>query len=554
MKKIMYLMAAAVVALAACEKTPVDPGNDPGNDPGKDPTPDVVLTLTSNPEESVGAESSIINIKFTTNAKWTAEVSDDFVVLNKESGEAGDIELKATVQSLPGEYIGRTASVTVSAGSKSVDVFIFQGTVFFVDPYTMSVDKKGGKVSFKVVSNLEYTVKLYNDVFDWAPATFNDETGEGVFTVAANNGYDSRSAYVKFTIPAIQDDVLDDDGNPTGETTDHVERIYLYQDGNLQENWQVNLPADLEVGTYNENANVTLALFDGKLLLCDGIAIRAFDPATGKAVSFTAPLSLPKQSITNDDAGNVLFAGYAGYGENLAIWAVKASDKSMSDPVLLCNDVVSAWTGAPIADNVRAKGDVFGTGMVSVLLGGGPGMGSLSYGMFWAVANGIASAAGYVEGPGWVEDTIWLSNRGCFAPAGANIEDGFWYSGYDGIYSLLFFDGTSWNEAAAGLGDWANAPNAIASTLWDGKNIVADLSMAYFANWGMPSVLYLFDTTNGQALSAYSYTNISGEEYVTGGSETSTADVLLLVEGDNLVVYAVDSSWGVLMKITYPKL
>ena len=98
------------------------------------------------------------------------------------------------------------------------------------------------------------------------------------------------------------------------------------------------------------------------------------------------------------------------------------------------------------------------------------------------------------------------------------------------------------------------APNAIASTVWNGKAIVAVNSMAYWGlDWSMPSILYVFDMTGGEVLAQTEYV-AAEESVVTGGQESSTTDVVLKVEGNDLAAYVVDSDWGLVTKIVYPKL
>lgn len=558
MKKFLILCAAALTALAACNK------------PDPVPDPDEVK-LTTDALVNVGAASEIVTIKFTSNVAWTASVAEDFVSLNKKAGEAGEAEVKATLQSLPEDVRGRSATVKITAGTASAEVVINQGIIFLITPDYLEAGIAGGKFSFKVISNTEYSVKTY-DSFDWAPATFDQATGEGSFTVAKNEGYDLRTAYVKFTVPAIQDPVLDEEtGEPTGETEDHVARIYLSQEGNAKQAWAKSLPADFSVANTDEpvhDATVSIALFNGKILVCDATKVYSADPATGTVSTLALPEGLPVQSIANDDAGNLLLADLIPYGGVGKIYAVKAGDASLANPKLLIPFVNDAWSGSRGADKVAARGDVYGNGVVTMIYGGVGSYGGATYGLIWEVKDGNAPVVAYNEwnnttnqAKGWftmpaLTDDLWLSNRAVFVPAGPAVSDGFFYGGYDGLYNIYYHDGTDWNAVVPEVGNWAYAPNGMATTTWNGKKILACVNMAYFPEWGMPSQLLIVDVTNPKqpnVLSTTEYVN-SDETFVTGAQESSTTSVVLQVEGDNLNAFVVDSAWGLVFKMTYPKL
>ena len=554
MKKLLYILAVALVALPACkEKITPDP----------EPDPDVV-TLTSEAVVNVGEGSEIVTIKFTTNVAWTAEVTDEFIVLNKKSGEAGDNELKATVQSLPEDEDGRATVVNIIAGEASAQVQIFQGKVFWVIPSTLDVSISGGHVEFSVITNLDYSVKLYNDVFTWAPASYDEATKTGSFDVAANTGFDFRSAYVKFTVPAIQ---VEDEEN--GGTMDAVYRVYVYQPGTAEVSWQTLLGDDFYVG---DGATASVALFGGKLLVSDAQKVHIMNPATGEFEGVLATGDLPVQSITNDDAGNLLLANLGPYESLYDVYAVKADDSNLANPVRLIHCVNEAWNGSTGIDKVAAKGNVFGDGVVTAISGGVYEYGGVSYGLYWDITGGKAPEQPYNEwnpivnqpSGGWFQtpnggDNIWVSNRAAFVPAGASSADGFFYGGYDGGYNVHFYNGSEWIVSVPEAGDWGGGPQGMAVTTWDGKKILAFVQMGYTwwaEGWGMPSYLWLVDVTNPaspEVLSKVEYCNWL-EQNISGGTENSSLDVCSIVEGGDLFVYFVDSSQGHVVKVKFPKL
>ena len=567
MKKVLYLIAAALVTVVACNKnTP-----DPKPDPTPDPTPTVPdLTLSTPKIVDVDGESSIYTVKFNAGKAWTATLSypdgsESGAVLAKEKGEAADgVELKVTFQGLTEEQMGRLIQLDLKAGSTTESILFFQGLVFLPDNEeevpTLSV--AGGKYNLNILTNMDVTIKKYDgaeEAFPWAPVTINqDEAAHKIslaFDVAANTGYD-------------------DEGNPTGETTDMVTRFYLAQEGHTTVDWLTQLPAEFNVENTDEpihDATATVAMFDGKLLVCDATKIHTVDPATG---AFNGTLNvgdLPVQSIANDDAGNLLLASLIPYGEVGSIYAVKANDAKLENAVRLIPWVNEAWSGSRGADKVAAKGDVFGNGVVTMMYGGVKEYGGLSYCLAWEIKNGTADVFDYnewnksthrINNDAWLTtpelgDNLWLSNRAAFVPAGPSVADGFFYGGYDGLYNVNYYDGSEWHVAIEAVGDWAGGPQGMGTVTWNGKKILAIMQMGYtWDGWGMPSYLWIADVTNPLAPEVISKAEYDNEKdpIVTGYTESSCVDVLPVVDGNDLVVYFVDSSQGHIAKVRFPKL
>lgn len=597
MKKFMYLFTAALMVVVACNKNTPEPTPKP--DPTPDPTPATPdLVLTTPKIVDVAGESSIYTVKFNAGKTWEASLSyfdenESGVVLSKEKGLAGDAqELKVTFQGLTEEQMGRLIQLDLKAGSTTESILFFQGLVFLPDneEEVPEIPIAGGKYNLNILTNMDVTIKKYDgadEAFPWAPVSISQDKAAHTialaFNVAANDTYDARTAYVKFTMPEIQVPVVDEEtGEPTGETTDLVTRFYLMQKGHASIAWINSLPADFDVTNVEteevvHDATASIALFNGKVLLCDATKVYALDPATGAASLFSVPESLPIQSITNDDAGNLLFAPlipYLGVGK---IYAVKASDTKMENPVMLIPFVNEAWAGSHGTDKVAAKGDVFGNGVVTMIYGGLPQYGGLSYGLVWEIKDGAADVYDYNEwnkntnlAMGWfslpigeiVEEdylfyNLWLSNRAVFVPAGPTVADGFYYCGYDDQYDIFYYNGADWTVAVENVGDWDGSVMGMSTIDWNGKKILAGVRMGYTFDWGpMNSRLLVIDVTDPNApvvLSDADYTGIV-EQSVTGGTESSTVDVVLKVEGSDLIAYLVDSSQGIVMKAIYPKL
>lgn len=582
MKKLFLILAAAAVTMWACQK-PATHTDEGGNVPEvKDE-----ITLVSDAVVNVKYESEIITVKFTTNAAWKAE-ADEFIVLKDKSGDAGEnIELTATVQSLEEAKVGRLGGILIKAGKAEAGVAIMQGKVFLVTPDEQEIGVAGGKAEFQVISNQEYSVTIYDGIVDpektafaWAPVTFDMASGMGSLAVEANAGYDARTAYIKFTVPGIQVPVLDEEtGEPTGETQDYVTRFYVNQAGHAEVAWATSLPADFDVtnieADVNHDATSSVAVFDGKLLVSDASKIYTVNLQTGKFEGTFDAGNLPVQSITNDDAGNLLLAELGPYGSAYNVYAVRANDKNLASPVNIIHAVNETSAGSHGADKVAARGDVFGNGVITMMYGGVPQYSGISYGLYWEIKDGKAEEKEYnewnpivnqpkmftmpigeIDAENYVFYNIWLSNRAAFVPAGPSVSDGFFYCGYDDQYNLFYNNGTDWTPTIT-VGNWAGSYMGMETISWGGKNILAAVNMGYTFEWGaMPSSLCLVDITTPTKPEVLSSNQFGGldDQAVTGGTESSTADIMLQIDGDSLVAYAVETSHGILMKVVYPKL
>ena len=583
MKKVYYMLAALLVMATACGKDDPTPGPDtPVDDPIENPGTKeeaAALTLVSDAIVDLPAESGFYTVKFSTNKDWTAEVAnaeEGTVILGAQKGEKGDnIELKVTYQNVPDDVDGRMFDLLLKAGDKSQTVHFFQGMVFDLDTdRDPSLGPEGGKLEVTILTNMEVQIKKYDgveDAFPWASVAIKEEDHKInlSFDVEANQGYDARTAYVKFTLPQIQVPVLDDEGNDTGELQDYVTRFYVEQEGHAQLEWKVFLDEGFNVG---DGATASLAFFDGKLLVCDASTIHIVNPETGAFEGTMDTGVMAVHSIANDDAGNLLLANLGEYGALFDVYAVRAGSHDASTSICLIHFVNEAWSGSTGIDKVAARGDVFHNGVVSAIYGGVQSYGGLTYTLYWAISGGKAEQAYYNEWnpvvnpttSGWLTtpalaDDLWLSNRAAFVPAGPSVDDGFFYGGYDGLYNVLFYNGADWQVSIEGAGNWAGGPQGMHGIVWNEKKILVVAQMGYVwwaEGWGMPAYLWVADVSDPaspEVLSCAEYNNGLAQT-ISGDTENSTVDVVPVVVGNDLVVYYVDTAQGHLVKVRFPKL
>ena len=154
--------------------------------------------LAANFEATGSLEKSI---SVTSNVDWTVSCPDAWVTVSPASG-TGNGSFKLTVAAND-KFEARSSTVTVKASDKTASVRVSQLSLtpsILVSPASLEADAAGATVSVDVTSNASWTVSVPSGV-DWI--TPDAASGEGskkvTFTVAANAGFETRSADVTFT-------------------------------------------------------------------------------------------------------------------------------------------------------------------------------------------------------------------------------------------------------------------------------------------------------------------------------------------------------------------
>ena len=154
--------------------------------------------LAANFEATGSLEKSI---SVTSNVDWTVSCPDAWVTVSPAAG-TGNGSFKITVAAND-KFEARSSTVTVKAGDKTASVRVSQLSLtpsILVSPASLEADAAGATVSVDVTSNASWTVSVPSGV-DWI--TPDAASGEGskkvTFTVAANAGFETRSADVTFT-------------------------------------------------------------------------------------------------------------------------------------------------------------------------------------------------------------------------------------------------------------------------------------------------------------------------------------------------------------------
>lgn len=596
MKKFFLILAAVMIAFTACTKpeqseNKKDETEKPDDQKPDDQKPDDQkpgvegLKLLSDAVVTLDDESSQIVIKFAAGKAWTAAVEypykdSEFILLASQSGEAAEeVELKVTADGLPEEVDGRLCDVVITSDQESFKVRLFQGVVFKID--TEDSDEfgvAGGKMEFIVVSNLEYSVTTYADVFPWAGAAFDSESCKGSFTVAANTGYDSRTAYMKFTIPDIQIDILDDEGVPTGETEDATVRVYVSQDGNVSFAWV----CDFFWTMFSEGGRHSIAVVGDYFIINAPIdanngtgGLLVFQKSDGAYVkSITAPASFT--GITTDDAGNVILTAGGDYPIDESTWSLIVEDQVpltvfviKKADALAAIEAGTAPSVSPVitwyntcygygVSNVRVTGDITGKAVLDVVSAAYQESEPTNRVVAWQFTGGVPAAEPVIRTVP-ASASVWTPNDLVAKHITSEVNGPVYYMGYDGNYQLWYTASmeAEWQDVLDSGSSWVEGYQCLDIIEWNGHKILGLVAETYFAwyGWGsLPSYLWIInidDPTQPEVL-AKTPIDISGNEGTW--QYGATADLELVVDGNDLAVYSVDAGVSTYQKIVYPKL
>ena len=152
MKKITLLTLIGLAVLAwSCKPEPI---------------PDS-LTLKSDSAVTVPVEGDVVSISFNTNVAWTASSDAAWLTVSPTSGEAGDATVKASAVKNESPD-GRSATVTITAGTESATVTVTQGQLDGMSVATkeFTVTCDGGQVEIPVSANVPFEVVI-PEAADW---------------------------------------------------------------------------------------------------------------------------------------------------------------------------------------------------------------------------------------------------------------------------------------------------------------------------------------------------------------------------------------------------
>lgn len=504
------------------------------------------------------AEGGTVSVKVNTNVEVTATTDAEWITIPTPTKGLVEKTFDLTVAANDGE--AREGSVILSGAGQKVEITVKQAAfvpVFEVDCELFEVSKEGGEFTVNITTNVDFKVTDYHDgSFPWQTATLATDGKTLKVVIDANTGYDVRTSYVKLTVPAIQDPVIDEEtGEPTGETKDHTVRVYFGQAGLTQLGWRQEFTWDL----YAENSDYSAAVAGEYLLVSTSVGVFAYSKADGK---FIGKIELPitPKEITCDDAGNIIaFVGgtydvvTASPIDPLLVYALPA-DK-LTDPTAARQIIkyMDAFYGYGLG-RIRVTGDVSKDACVTMVTGGNTD----NYVLAWEVKDGTVEAdedgftpiTDYVGLP--FTSSVWSSQQSVAKHLGTTVDSGLFYIGYDDNYNLHFnnsMTGANWQEVIVTGSSWMEGYSSMDYVEWNGHKYIGFIGMTYYPQWG-PSYVWIANIDNPSAPVVIAKTTI--EQAPDLFCYGSTTDICLEVEDGNLVAYVVESSTACVGKIIYP--
>lgn len=424
----------------------------------------------------------------------------------------------------------RTAEIVVKAGALKQTLTVTQAAwvpKFDVEPAADQwIAVGGGSVSVTVDANVEYTVTVGEN--DWLTVT--NDGGVYTFTAGANAAYDYRAIDVTIA--------------PVDETyAESAVAFYVFQNGHANKLWSKN-PADYE--GYNAAQPVKLAKYGDYLLLANTTKVYVLNPLDGSVVAtIDVPAGMAAQNVLVDDAGNVLFGTDAVDGTgDITLYYV-------ADPFNPVPEQLISWNAGNYycagAGNIRVKGNVKDDAVITAVVTDGAGGACLA----WEVVDGVVGDWKWTNSP----YTNWNVPCLCFAPLGSTMNDGFFYIGYGGDYSLQYLDnfvasgGSTWKSSYVTGSSWEENYNCISTAEWNGTKYAAILGGVFY-NY-TDTKLFLLNVDN-PASAELVYKHV-GTYDITRNDDWSNAwftglgtysDVLLVPAGDTMLMVYVDSNFG----------
>ncbi len=163
---------------------------------GKEVPPDALL-LTST-EIKVGQQGIQQDLKFVTNAAWTLECNEKWLVFDKRSGDAGEATVKMTVPAND-TYEVREATVIIKAGDKETTLKIVQDYLTeFTTETVYDLDNRAQVITYTLTSNITYEV-IIGEGADWityVPAPKGAPVTDVINFEIAESSVEDRSGYV----------------------------------------------------------------------------------------------------------------------------------------------------------------------------------------------------------------------------------------------------------------------------------------------------------------------------------------------------------------------
>ena len=427
MKRIaLFLMAA--VAVIACK-------------PDETVVPEIKVTSTETTLPVAGTEDMSFKVTFNANVDWTAAFKTpvEWCGITPQSGAAGDASITVIAEPNATKE-NRTVTLVITAGAavKEVELTQLQTNAFELVETSATVGAAAGTYALKVKTNVPYTVTV-NEAATW-------------LTVVEAKAYEEKTTTLSYAAFEALDETRSATVTVSAEGLDAL-TFTLVQEGPKSRVWGIDMRTVMNrVGTFSKDYTlwdgtvenqtystmVSLALYDGNLIVCagDGSKPIILDKMTGEKKGELETGDIVPSTITNDDAGNLVFSSrvYNWWVSNIdfAVWYMTPG---ASAPVKLVSCADQGYGNGPsyIGAGLSARGDVTKNGVVASPWEGAGGYGENMV-LAWEIKDGTVGTfvkqtitgfdgmIGNYGEPGW-----WSAapnNYPAYALAGTELADG----------------------------------------------------------------------------------------------------------------------------------
>lgn len=492
------------------------------------------LSLVNDSAE-VSDLAQTLEVKVLANVSYTVESDVDWLKFVETKGAVSTTSFIA-VSANKGE--AREGHLTFSGAGKKIEFTVKQAAfapyfnIKSTDEYGyIYAPKEGGTLYLQIQTNVAYTMTTYEDgAFPWQHVTskHDDESNSDILTIKidANENYGDRVSYIKFTSTEYQVPAVDENGDPTGEMTDMVQRVYIGQEGLKYQNYSISM-YDMEFDTWGTTV-LSEAVYNGKHYISNGQDLYEITPSSGafKKIDWFCGNGMTQKVITNDDAGNLIVCNRTAYindeySDGYFILNVVTPDGKESNLV-----TKAAWEcGGPFGAEIKVTGDVTKNAVIAAPVEGIDGITmSLTMGYF-EVKDGVIGAFNSVAVTGFTGTwsagawNTYPNNLPTIFPKGTSAADGFIMSGsYEENAAYTF--GTDGAATIALLPDPVQSGNYAYQTIdiisLNGKKYLVNVASTFFPSWGLTPVVSVIDFDNytaGSVLHDIALFNVNGASY-----------------------------------------
>lgn len=494
--------------------------------------------------KDVPAEGDEITVLVMTNVDCTAQSKVDWIEVVPPTKAVPEVSFLLKVA--PNKLVeAREGVVEFSAeGFDPIPVTVsqvaFEPVITITGPNVMP--KEGGEIRLQVESNVEWTCSA-----DEVEDVYIDVEADGdevVLTMDPNEGLES----INFSVYVA---AVDYDG---------IEATHaIRQDGIADIKYNVGIIEwGFDPGPGSSQRPLRLA-YDGKdLIVSSSDYVFLVNAETGEKVRELDLGDVPHMSVTNDDAGNIVFFGQYAQGEEAGMFAAKSATET---PELIASMPQSL---AGNMSNFRVRGDIYGKAVVSAVVASQPT--ADSYVVLIQIEGGSISGTPVAEKLPFIG--MWSPYFGCCYPLGDSVSDGAFYSGYNAKVPTTVFDEPSWFDydlyytADAKTYDIVFKTYNIGNDMSNAMDIAKVGDKVYmgfiydcFFKWSNPGIS-IFDVTDPtkpvEILKLLApLQRIVSDEYTNG---YASGDIILVpgADGKSLEVYFAEMGRDSLAKIVIP--